>query len=152
VVNGLVDHAADAMTTLGRRPELIRWTWRRDLTHHFQYRERRMRFFADGVLALCIRTRHTDGSMQQQWYGIILLFTNVDDERLMRLRLERLLCWRESPERWSSYQHVLPVLILTRSQRQRDHRQHAAQATALKLRLGPLVGALVCFPPPETPR
>ena len=55
--------------------------------------------------------------MLDQWYGLFLLFTELDDERLMRLRLERLLCWRESPERWSSYQHMLPVLILARSQR-----------------------------------
>ena len=36
-----------------------------------------------------------------QWYGLFILATELDDERLMRLRLERLLCWRECPERWS---------------------------------------------------
>ena len=76
--------------------------------------------------------------------------TELDDERLMRLRLERLLCWRESPERWSSYQHMLPVLILARSQRQRDHWQRAVEATSLKLRLDPLAGALACLPLPES--
>ncbi len=69
----------------------------------------------------------------------------------MRLRLERLLCWRESPERWPVYQHMLPVLILARSQRQRDHWQRAAMATALKLRLDPLVGALACLPETQSP-
>jgi hypothetical protein len=59
--------------------------------------------------------------MQGQWYGLFILSTELDDVRLMRLRLERLLCWRESPERWSSYQHMLPVFILARSQRQCDH-------------------------------
>ena len=77
--------------------------------------------------------------------------TELDDERLMRLRLERLLCWRESPERWSSYQHMLPVLILARSQRQRDHWQRAVEATALKLRLDPLAGALACLPHRKAP-
>ena len=88
--------------------------------------------------------------MLDQWYGLFILSTELDDERLMRLRLERLLCWRESPERWSSYQHMLPVLILARSQRQRDHWQHAVEATSLKLRLDPLAGALACLPPPES--
>ena len=42
-------HAADAMTTQGRRPRLVRWNWQRDVTHRFLYREQRMRFFADGA-------------------------------------------------------------------------------------------------------
>jgi hypothetical protein len=79
-----------------------------------------------------------------------MLSTELDDERLMHLRLERLLCWRESPERWSSYKHMLPVLILARSQRQRDHWQHAVEATALKLRLDPLAGALARLAPQES--
>jgi Fe2+ or Zn2+ uptake regulation protein len=152
VVNGLVTHAAEAMTTQGRRPRLVRWTWQRDLTHPFQYREQATRFFADGVLALCIRTQQNDSRVLDQWYGVMLLTTELVDERLMRLRLERLLCWRESPERWSYYQHMLPVLILARSQRQRDHWQRAVEAASLKLRLDPLVGALVCFSQKENPQ
>ena len=89
-------------------------------------------------MALCIRTQQSDGGTLDEWYGLFLLYTELDDERLMRLRLERLLCWRESPERWSVYQHMLPVLILARSPRQRDHWQRAVEATALKLRLEPL--------------
>jgi len=150
VVNGLVTHAAEAMTTQGRRPQLVRWNWQRDVTHRFQYREQRMRLFADGVVALCIRTQQSDGSTLDQWYGVFLLFTELDDERVMRLRLERLLCWRESPERWSSYQHMLPVLILARSPRQRDHWQRAVELAALKVRLEPLAGALACLPAPDT--
>jgi predicted transcriptional regulator len=145
VVNGLVTHAAEAMTTHGRRPRLVRWNWQRDVIHRFLYREQRMRFFADGVIALCIRTQQDDGSMLDQWYGLYFLSTELDDERLLRLRLERLMCWRESPERWSCYRHMLPVLILWRSQRQRDHWQRAVEASALKLRLEPLTGALVCL-------
>jgi Replication-relaxation len=149
VVNGLVDYTAEAMTTQGRRPRLVRWNWQRDVTHRFLYREQRMRFFADGLIALCIRTQQ-ENSMLDQWYGLFLLATELDDERLMRLRLERLLYWRESPERWSTYQHMLPVLILARSQRQGDHWQRAVEASTLKLRLDPLVGALVCLPPQES--
>ncbi len=150
VVNGLVIHAAEAMTTEGRRPRLVRWNWQRDVTHRFLYREQRMRFFADGAVALCVRTQQSESSSLDQWFGLLLLITELDDERLMRLRLERLLCWRESPERWSSYQHMLPVLILARSQRQRDHWQRAVEVTALKMRLDPLVGATVYLSPPES--
>src|SRR5260370_13401707 len=98
-----------------------------------------------------MRTQQGESSRLDQWYGLFMLATELDDERLMRLRLERLLCWRESPERWPVYQHMLPVLILARSQRQRDHWQRAAMATALKLRLDPLVGALAGLPHPHTP-
>jgi predicted transcriptional regulator len=57
VVNGLVDYAAEAMTTQGRRPRLVRWNWQRDVTHRFQYREQKMHFFADAALGLCVPTR-----------------------------------------------------------------------------------------------
>jgi DNA-binding MarR family transcriptional regulator len=146
VVNRLITHTAEAITRAGRRPQLVRWTWQRDVTHRFSYREQVMRLFADGAVALCIRTQQGESSRLDQWYGLFILSTELDDERLMRLRLERLLCWREAPERWSSYQHMLPVLILARSPRQRDHWQRAVMATALKLRLDPLVGALACLP------
>src|SRR5260370_35613267 len=109
-----------------------------------------MRLFADGAVALCIRTQQDGDSTLDEWYGLFILFTELDDERIMRLRLERLLCWRESPERWSSYQHMPPVLILARSPRQRDHWQRAVEAAALKLRVDPLAGALACLPSSES--
>jgi DNA-binding IclR family transcriptional regulator len=145
VVNGLVIGTAEAMTNQGRRPELIRWTWQRDVVHHFYYREQAMRMFVDGAVALCIRAPQSDGTPLDQWYGLFLLFTELADEPLMRLRLERLLCWRESPERWPSYQHMLPVLILATSPRQAEHWQHAVETSALKLRLDPLRGVLTCL-------
>ena len=150
VMHGLVTHTAEAMTTQGRRPLLVRWNWQRDVTHRFQYREQRMRFFVDGAVTLCVRTHHGESSVQDQWNGLFMFSTELVDERLMRLRLERLLCWRESPERWSSYQYMLPVFILARSQRQRDHWQRAVEATALQLRLDPLAGALAYLPLPES--
>jgi len=150
VVNGLIVHAADAMTIQGRRARLVRWTWQRDLTRQFVSREQTVRFFADGALALCIRAPQADGSVCDRWYSLFLLSTELDDERLMRLRLERLLRWRESAERWTHYQHMPLVLILARSVRQREHWQRAIDITALKLRLDPLAGALACLPPHET--
>ncbi len=152
VVNGLITGAAEAMSNQGRRPQLVRWTWQRDVVHRFQYREHAVRMFVDGAMALCIRTLQGDGSPADWWYGLFLLCTELDDVRLMRLRLERLLCWRESPERWPIYQHMPPVLILARSTRQRDHWQRAAEAAALKLRLDPLAGAVVSLPSSDCAR
>jgi hypothetical protein len=149
VINGLVTHVADAMAIQGRRPELVRWTWQRDMTQRFLYREKQMHFFAEGIAAFCMQTRQHESMVQDKWYGLLLLSTDLADERLMRLHLERLMCWRESPERWSCYQHMLPVLILARSLRQRDHWQSAVKASARKLRLDSLAGALVCVPPTE---
>jgi hypothetical protein len=152
VVNGLVTGAAEAMTTQGRRPQLVRWTWQRDVVHRFQYREQSSRLFVDGAMVLCIRTPQGEGAPVDRCYGLFLLFTELDDERVMRLRLERLLCWRESPERWSFYQHMSPVLILATSPRQCEHWQHAVETSALKLRLDPLRGALACLPLSESAR
>jgi hypothetical protein len=149
VVNGLVTGVAEAMTTQGRRPRLVRWTWQRDLAYRFQYREQAMRWFVDGTVALCIRALQKDDITSDRWYGLFLLFTELDDERLMHLRLERLLCWRESPERWPVYQHMPPVLILARSIRQREHWQRTVEASSLKLRVEPLAGALATLPAPE---
>ena len=149
-VNGLVTGAAEVMTTQGRRPRLVRWTWQRDATHRFQYREQAIRLFTDGAVALCIRTQQGESNTLDHWYGLFLLFTELDDERLMRQRLERLLCWRESPERWPVYQHMPPVLILASSQRQREHWQRAGETAALKLRLEPLKGTLAPLPTPES--
>ena len=140
------------MTTGGRRPQLVRWTWQRDVTHRFRSREQVMGFFADGLVALCVRTQQNDESMLDRWYGLFLLSTELHDERLMRLRLERLLCWRESPERRSSYQRMLPVLILAGVPRQCEHWQRTVEASTLKSRLDPLAGALACLPPQESGR
>ena len=65
------------MTTQGRRPRLVRWNWQRDVTHRFLYREQRMRFFADGLIALCIRTQQSESSVLDQWYGLFLLPRNL---------------------------------------------------------------------------
>jgi predicted transcriptional regulator len=145
VVNGLITRSAEAVTSGGRRPQLVRWDWQRDVAHRFQYREQVTRLFVDGAVALCIRAPQVDGSVLDQWYGLFILSTELDDERLMRLRMERLLCWRESPERWSTYQHMPPMLILAKSPRQCDLWQRAVEAAALKLRLEPLVGAVACL-------
>ncbi|HVB24862.1 MAG TPA: replication-relaxation family protein [Ktedonobacteraceae bacterium] len=145
LVNGLVTHAADALTTQGRRPTLVRWNWQRDLLHRFRYREQPLRLFVDGAVALCIERAQGDGKREAHWYGLLLLTTDLEDERVMRQRLERVLCWRECPERWVRYQQMLPVMILAHSSRQCDHWQQAMTQAAHQLRVEPLVGATACI-------
>jgi Replication-relaxation len=142
MVNGLVTHAADALTVQGRRPTLVRWNWQRDLSHRFRFREHPLRLFVDGAVALCVETHQDDGKREECWYGLLLLTTELADERVMRLRLERLLCWRESPERWTRYQYMLPVLVLAHSSRQRDHWQRAIKQAVQQVRVASLVGAI----------
>jgi predicted transcriptional regulator len=146
IVNGLVIHAADALTMQGRRPTLVRWNWQRDLSHRFRFRERTMRLFVDGALALCVETAQAEGISEEHWYGLLLLATDLEEEQLMRLRLERLLCWRECPERWSQYQQMLPVLMLAHSARQRYHWQRALEQAMQRVQVAPLVGAITIMP------
>ena len=145
MVNGLVTHATDALTTQGRRPTLVRWNWQRDLLHRFRYREQPLRLFVDGAVALRIERAQGDGKREAHWYGLLLLTTDLEDERMMQQRLERVLCWRECPERWVRYQHMLPVAILAHSSRQRDHWQHAMTQAAHRLRVEPLAGVMTCI-------
>ena len=146
IVNGLVIHAADALPVQGRRPTLVRWNWQRDLIHRFRFREQAMRLVVDGAVVLCVETLTGDGNREERWYGLFVLATHLEDERVMRVRLERLLCWRECAERWGQYQHMLPVLILAHSPRQGDHWQRAMEQAAQQVRVTPLVGALVVLP------
>ena len=151
LINGLVIHAGDALTMQGRRPTLVRWNWQRDLVHHFRFREQALRLFVDGAVALCVETQPREGTHAEHWYGLLVLATDLEDEQVMRVRLERLLCWRECAERWGQYQHMLPVLILAHSPRQRDHWQRAMEQAAQQVRVTPLVGALVVLPNGERP-
>ncbi len=104
-----------------------------------------MRLFVDGAVALCIETVQVDGERAEHWYGLLLLTSALEDERVLRQRLERVFCWRESPERWARYRHMLPVLILAHSSRQRDHWQQAMTHAAHQLRVEPLAGASACI-------
>lgn len=150
VVNGLVSYAADAMTHQGRHPSLVRWNWQRDYIHRFDYREQATKLTADGALAMCIRASLPDGCQRDQWFSLLLLHTRVNDERLMRLRLDRILRWRESPERWPRYQHMPLVVVLATSARQCERWHHCAEEMAITLRLDPLLGAIARLPAGST--
>lgn len=145
-INGLITHLAGAMTHQGRRPTLVRWTWLREYAQAFTSREQRMHLRAEAACAFCIRGWQGETQPQQEtWFACFLLYLPLTSARLMRLRLDRLLRWRECAERWSHYHAMPPVLILATSSRQREWWQYCAERVAAELRVDPLVGAITCL-------
>jgi hypothetical protein len=98
---------------------------------------------------MCVRATLPEHGHPDQWYSLLVLHSGLHDERLMRLRLDRILRWRECPERWPLYQHMPPVVVIAASARQSAYWQHCAEEAAVKLRCDPLVGAIACLPSHE---
>jgi DNA-binding MarR family transcriptional regulator len=146
-VNGLATGAADALTMQGRRADLVRWDWERDFTHPFFAGEHPVRLQVDGAVALCLRFGQEAAFPQEIWYTLFLFHCPLlDDVRLMRQRLERLLRWRESAERWPVYSQMPPVLILATSLRQAEWWQRATEQAVTGLRVDFPRGAVACWP------
>lgn len=146
-INGLVAHAPEALAHQGRRSE-VRWHWVRDYAHRFSYREKLMRCTADSALLLRVRPVTENGtSAQEQWYCLfVLLDAEIADTRWLKQRLGRLLCYRESAERWAVYQHFPPVLVLVSTSHRMEHWQRCTREAATALHVAPLTGAVVCVP------
>jgi DNA-binding MarR family transcriptional regulator len=146
-INGLVLNAPEALAYTGHRPE-VRWHWVRDYTHCFLYREKLVRFTADAALLLRVRSKTEDGkSAQEQWYSLfVLLDADIADAGWLKQRLGRLLCFRESAERWPVYQHYPPLLVLVSTPRRREWWQRSALEASATLQAAPLAGAVACVP------
>lgn len=146
-INGLVAQAPEALANLGRRSE-VRWHWVRDYTHHFIYREKLMRCTADAALLLrAHQKRETGMSAQEQWYSLFVLFdAEIANARWLKQRLGRLLCYRESAERWPVYQHFPPVLVLVTTSHRMELWQRCAMEAATALHVTPLSGVVTCVP------
>ena len=156
-LNGLVVHAPEALAHQGRRLE-VRWHWVRDYAHSFPYREKLMRCSADAALLLRIRAKtEVRLSAQEQWYSLfVLLDSEITDARWLKQRLGRLLCYRESTERWPVYQHFPPVLVMVSTSHRIEHWQWCAMEAATALHVASLSGVVACVPdssqsPPVNP-
>ncbi|SRR5258707_3762278 len=64
----------------------------------------------------------------------------------MRARLDRLLRWRESQERWESYTQMPPILILATTARQAEWWHEAAERVTQDLEIKRPLGAVVVLP------
>jgi hypothetical protein len=146
-INGLVADAPEALAYQGHRSE-VRWHWMRDYAHRYSYREHVMRCTADAVLFLRVRPAAENGtSVQEQWYGLFLLLdAEIAGDSVLKQRVGRLLCYRESVERWPVYQHFPPVVVLVSTSRRMEHWQWAAREAATALHVVPLSGAIACPP------
>jgi hypothetical protein len=143
----LIADAPRQLAYPGGYPAAIRWHWQRDYQHAFERKKKRMTFRADG--AVVFRRRPLRQNMQKEsvesWYCFFWLvdpgFRGSEDLRLIRTRLEQLLQWRESSERWPFYRSFPPLLVLAPTTHQRDLWIHCAQEAAAHLRVNPFKGA-----------
>jgi predicted transcriptional regulator len=146
-INGLVTHAPEALAHRGHRSE-VRWHWVRDYANHFLYREKQMRCTADAALLLRVHLMNKDHtSVQEQWYSLFLLLDGeIAGDTWLKQRMQRLLCYRESAERWPVYQHFPQVVVLVSTPRRIEHWQWSVREAANALHVAPLSGAIACLP------
>jgi hypothetical protein len=107
-----------------------------------------IRCAADAALLFSVRPKQEDErGAQEQWYSLfVLLDAEIADDTLLKQRLQRLLCFRESVERWPVYQHFPPVLVLVSMPRRMEHWHWCSRDAATSLHVVPLTGAIACLP------
>lgn len=144
-LNNALLHLSTGLTHQGRRPTLVRWNWHRDYTHAFTFREQGLTLRADAAWIFGVQGWQGEASDVPTWFTCFLLCQPLTEARLMTARLDRLLRWRESAERWAHYQAMPPVLILATSRRQAEWWQFCAEKAAAHLQVDPLGGAITCL-------
>jgi hypothetical protein len=148
--DAVLSFVADAPRQLaspGGYPAAIRWHWQQDYVHQFERKKKRRSCCADGVVVF--RRRPLTMTPQEEetdsWYCVLWMFdpgfSGSNDLPVMRERLEQMLHWRESSERWSFYKTFPPLLVVAPTRHQRDLWVQSAQEAAAHLRLAPLKGA-----------
>jgi hypothetical protein len=147
VVNALVARAPIALAPGGARKEL-NWHWKRDYQHTFVFHGKPVHCAADAILVFHLHPRSLLWTEAEEGFysAFILLDTGMDgnhDERVVKQRLGKLLCYRECEERMASHRFFPPVLVLVQTPRQREVWQRCAREVAAQLRLDPLSGAVV---------
>lgn len=145
-VNSLISHAGPALTRQGHHASLIQWNWLRDYDHSFlSLRARTFRLHVEGALTLRLRFPQEPVD-SENWYSVLLLHCPLDEARLIRARLDRLLRWRESAERAAVYSQMPPIFILATTERQAEWWHQAAIQAASQLQMDLPQGAVTCLP------
>lgn len=155
VVNALVARAPIALAPGGTRKEL-NWHWRRDYQHTFTFHRKSVHCVADAVLIFHLHPHSLMWTEAEESFysAFILLDTGMvgnHDERVVRERLGKLLCYRECEARLPFHRFFPPVLVLVQTPRQREVWQRCAIEVAAQLRLNPLCGAIVSLPRETAP-
>ena len=143
LINGLVTGAARALSEQGRQARVIQWNWGRDYAQRFIAHGQELAMRADGALAL--RLFPSAGAPTPLWYSFLLLHCPLDDARLFRQRLDRIVRWREA-ETWTPERQMPLVLILATTPRQAEWWHQATSQVARRLHTDELVGAVACWP------
>jgi hypothetical protein len=152
--------AAPLAQAIQGRPTHVRWHWLPDYRYVCQYRERPVTIHADAVFVWQCATVPVQGDASaapiatindemvfNNWYSaFVLLETGLADMALIRERVRRLLCYRESPERWSCYQTFPPVLVVVEHPHQVECWQRAVREASATLRVAAVHGAIAVFP------
>ncbi|HVU69264.1 MAG TPA: replication-relaxation family protein [Ktedonobacteraceae bacterium] len=144
-LNGALCHLAHGLADQGHPPALVRWDWQRDYAHPFTFREQEVTLRADAAWTFGVQGQQAAGQETPSWFVCLFFCHPLTIARIMTARLERLLCWRESTERWAHYQAMPPVLILAHSQRQAVWWHVCAEKAAARLRVDPPGGAIACL-------
>lgn len=153
--NGLIMNASSALTSQGRHARMVQWNWLRDYSHTFAFlREPSLRLRVEGALAWCLRFTSVGpqpesldhAPLAEGWYTLLFLHCPIDEIRLIRTRLDRLLRWRESAERTAIYSHMPPLLVLATTERQAEWWHQAAEQVAARLHVNRPLGVLTCLP------
>jgi hypothetical protein len=151
-INSLVTHAGPALSRSGQSASVRRWSWLREYPLTFRTPQQEvLRVHVEGVLALGVRDASTDAEATEAWYTLLVLHCPIDDLPLMRLRLDRLLRWRESPERTAVYSQMPPILILATSERQAEWWQQATRQVVARLHVDLPLGAITSLPRGNVP-
>ena len=141
----LIADAPRQLAYPGGYPAAIRWHWQRDYLHTFERKKKQMTLRTDGAVVFRRRPLRQAMEKDDSWYCFLLFIDaglyGSEDLHLMRKRLEQLLQWRESSERWSFYHAFPPVLVVAPTRHQGDLWIHSAQEAAAHLRVAPLKGA-----------
>lgn len=143
----LIGDAPRQLAYPGGYPAAIRWHWQRDYVHAFERKKKHLTFRADGAVVFRRRPLRQGGQEDgaEAWYCFLFFvdpgLRGSEDLRLMRERLEKMLLWRESSERWSFYRAFPPLFILAPTAHQRDLWTHCAREAAAHLQVAPLRGA-----------
>ncbi|GHO49190.1 replication-relaxation family protein [Ktedonospora formicarum] len=146
VVHGFVAHTPTRLAHSGGHTATLRWHQVQEYTHSFLFKGKPERCRVDAILAMVRPALHGDNTQDEALFSVLWMLdpglVGRGDLRLIQQRLEALLKFRESAERWPWYSHFPPLLILTRDTRSRTLWQRRAKAASERLRVAPLVGAI----------
>lgn len=142
----------------GRRPA-VRWHWLPDWRHRFVSGRQPRTVQADAVVIwrceprgcscslLLSRQVASDQPAQRTWQCALILYERgLENRESVRQRLARLLQYRESADRWATYQQFPPILALLKHPHHTERWLREVQALAQTYRTTPLAGAMAVLP------